>query len=69
MRMPLVCVLMLSVSAADAADPPRDPSAVLNALADQIYVVGETSGKVADMVAAEDKGCRSSSPIYRRWFD
>jgi hypothetical protein len=55
MRMPLVCVLMLSVSATDAADLPRDPLAVLNSLADQIYVVGETSGKAADMVAAEEK--------------
>jgi hypothetical protein len=55
MRMPLVCVLMLSVSATDAADLPRDPLTVLNSLADQIYVVGETSGKAADMVAAEEK--------------
>jgi hypothetical protein len=55
MRMPLVCVLMLSVGATDAADLPRDPLAVINSLADQIYVVGETSGKAADMVAAEEK--------------
>ena len=55
MRMPLVCVLMQSMSATDAADLPRDPLAVLNSLADQIYVVGETSGKAADMVAAEEK--------------
>jgi hypothetical protein len=55
MRTSLVCVLMLSVSAADAADLPRDPLAVLNSLADKIYVVGETSGKAADMVAAEEK--------------
>jgi hypothetical protein len=54
-RMPLLCVLMLSVSAANAADLPRDPLTVLNSLADQIYVVGETSGKVAEMVAAEEK--------------
>jgi len=46
---------MLSVSATDAADLPRDPLAVLNSLVDQIYVVGETSGKAADMVAAEEK--------------
>src|ERR1700681_5060917 len=39
MRMPLVCVLMLGVSAANATDPPRDPLAVLNSLADRIYVV------------------------------
>ncbi len=55
MRMPFVCVLMLSVGAADAGDLPRDPLAVLNSLADQIYVVGETSGKAADMVTAEEK--------------
>lgn len=55
MRMTLACVLMLSVSAAIAADPPRDPMAVLNSLADRIYVLGETSGKAADMVAAEEK--------------
>ena len=55
MRMTLACVLMLSVSAADAADPPRDPMTVLNSLADRIYVLGETSGKAADMVAAEEK--------------
>jgi hypothetical protein len=55
MRMPLLCVLILSVSAANAADLPRDPLTVLNSLADQIYVVGETSGKVAEMVAAEEK--------------
>jgi hypothetical protein len=30
-----------------------DPLAVLNALADRIYVIGETSGKVAEMIAAE----------------
>jgi hypothetical protein len=54
MRMPLVCLLMLTVSATDAADLPRDPLAVLNSLADQIYVVGETSGKAADMVVRTD---------------
>jgi hypothetical protein len=53
--MTLACVLMLSVSAADAADPPREPMTVLNSLADRIYVLGETSGKAADMVAAEEK--------------
>jgi hypothetical protein len=46
---------MLGVSAADAADSPRDPLAVLNSLADRIYVLGETTGKAADMVAAEEK--------------
>ena len=55
MRMAVACVLMLSVSAADAADSPRDPMAVLNALADRIYVLGETTGNAADMVGAEEK--------------
>lgn len=40
---------------ANAADSQRDPMAVLNSLADRIYVLGETTGKVADMVAAEAK--------------
>jgi len=39
--------------AATAADAQRDPTAVLNSLADRIYVAGETTGKVDDMVAAE----------------
>ena len=55
MRIPMLCVLMLGVSVTDAADSPREPMVVLNALADQIYVAGETSGKAADMVAAEEK--------------
>lgn len=36
-----------------AADKPRTPSAVLAALSDRIYVLGETSGKPEDMIAAE----------------
>jgi hypothetical protein len=39
--------------AATAADAQRDPTAVLNSLADRLYVLGETTGKVDDMVAAE----------------
>ncbi|CAB3742630.1 hypothetical protein [Paraburkholderia rhynchosiae] len=39
--------------AATAADARRDPTAVLSSLADRIYVLGETTGKVDDMVAAE----------------
>jgi hypothetical protein len=31
----------------------RDPLAVLNTLADRIYVIGETSGKGTEMIAAE----------------
>jgi hypothetical protein len=39
--------------AAHAAESPREPKAVLNALADRIYVLGETSGNPADMISAE----------------
>jgi len=39
----------------NAADRQRDPTAVLNSLADRIYAVGETSGNVSDMIAAEEK--------------
>jgi hypothetical protein len=42
------------VSPAASADPPREPLAVLNFLADRIYAAGETSGNAADMVAAEE---------------
>jgi len=55
MRIPLVGVLMLVATATSAADPPRAPRAVLNSLADQIYVAGETSGKAEVMVAAEEE--------------
>jgi len=48
-------IALLGVSAACAADAPRDPMAVISALADRIYVVGETSGKVAEMIAAEQQ--------------
>jgi hypothetical protein len=39
----------------NGAEALRNPDAVISALADSIYVVGETSGKVADMIAAEQK--------------
>jgi hypothetical protein len=55
MRIPLFCVLILVVSPAAATDTPRDPLAVLNSLADRVYSVGETSGKAADMIAAEEE--------------
>lgn len=48
----LLVATMISC-AATAADVRRDPTAVLNSLADRIYVLGETTGKVDDMVAAE----------------
>lgn len=48
-------VPVIFTCAATAADAQRDPTAVLNSLADRIYVLGETSGKVADMIAAEAK--------------
>lgn len=35
------------------AESRRDPMAILSALADRIYTVGETSGSAADMIAAE----------------
>src|SRR5580704_15746816 len=57
-NIPLGYSAMLLVSlyvscAVHAADSPRDPMTVLNTLADRLYVLGETSGKVQDMVAAE----------------
>jgi hypothetical protein len=55
MRLTLASALLLSVSAATAADAPRDPMAVLNSLADRIYVLGETTGDAAAMLAAEEK--------------
>ena len=42
--------------ATNAADLKRNPMVVINALADRIYVLGETSGKVEEMAAAEEKG-------------
>jgi hypothetical protein len=48
--MPLLCT-----SSASAAEVPRDPLAVINALADRIYVAGETSGQAAEMIAAEER--------------
>jgi len=48
-------VSVLLTCTADAADVQRDPTVVLNSLADRIYVLGETTGKVADMIAAEKK--------------
>lgn len=46
---------ILFTCAANAADAQRDPTAVLNWLTNRIYVLGETSGKVADMITAEEK--------------
>ncbi|MFT0170766.1 hypothetical protein ACLKMY_17420 [Paraburkholderia mimosarum] len=51
----VLLVSTLISCAATAADAQRDPAAVLNSLADRIYVLGETSGKVDDMIAAEAK--------------
>ena len=44
--------IMISCTAT-AAGAQRDPTAVLNSLADRLYVLGETNGEVDDMVAAE----------------
>ena len=46
-------LLLLSMGTAGAENAPRDPVAVLDALADRLYVVGETSGDVKKMIAAE----------------
>lgn len=46
--------LLISFNAG-AADIPREPMTVLNALADRMYALGETSGKASDMIAAEEK--------------
>jgi hypothetical protein len=48
-------VPILFTCGATAADSQREPMAVLNSLADRIYVLGETSGNVEDMIAAEAK--------------
>ncbi len=55
-----VYILVLSVlvtfsCTSNAAELPRDPLAVIGALANSIYVLGEMSGKVEEMVAAEEK--------------
>jgi hypothetical protein len=49
----LLFTTMASASLAQAADAPRAPLAVLDALADRIYVLGETTGSAPDMIAAE----------------
>lgn len=49
-------VLLTSIlfsCAANAADTRRDPAVILNSLADRMYVLGETGGKVTDMIEAE----------------
>lgn len=46
---------LLMSGAVSAAEGPRDPATVLNRLPDQIYVIGETSGNVGAMIAAEAK--------------
>jgi hypothetical protein len=46
-------VLLLFSCVANAEDAQREPMAALKSLADRIYVLGETTGNGADMVAAE----------------
>jgi hypothetical protein len=46
-------VSLISTCSAFAADTQPAPSAVLASLSDRIYVVGETTGNVTDMIAAE----------------
>ncbi|WP_233809064.1 hypothetical protein [Paraburkholderia sp. HP33-1] len=48
-------VPILFTCGTSAADSQRDPIAVLNSLVDRIYVLGETSGNVDDMITAEAK--------------
>lgn len=55
MRVLMPLVSSLFMCGANASDTPHEPMAVLNALADRIYVLGETSGNASDMVAAEVK--------------
>lgn len=55
LKLSLVLMQVAVSGAALAADAPREPMAVLSALADRIYSLGETTGKVEDMVAAEAK--------------
>lgn len=50
-----VLIPLLCTYSASAADAPRDPMAIINALADRIYVAGETSGQAVEMIAAEEK--------------
>lgn len=50
----LVTLAVLALPSAAAADSAvRAPSAVVAALADRIYAIGETTGSAADMIAAE----------------
>lgn len=53
---PLLAAAMIAsalASPSQAADDQRSPSAVIAGLAERIYVLGETTGNVADMIAAE----------------
>lgn len=54
-RTSALLMVMFFSCAANAADAQRDPMAVLNSLADKIYVLGESGGKVVEMIAAEVK--------------
>lgn len=46
---------LISICSANAEDLPGRPDVVIKALVDRIYVMGETSGGVEDMMAAEAK--------------
>lgn len=54
-RSRLLLSLLLVTSIAQAADTQRNPTVVMSALADRIYVLGETGGDAAAMAAAEAK--------------
>lgn len=47
--------LVFTIHTAHAADAERDPLTVINSLADRIYALGETTGDVTEMIAAEVK--------------
>jgi len=53
-----IATLLVSIllpCSANATDAQRDPMTVLNSLANRIYVLGETTGNLEDMIAAEVK--------------
>jgi len=54
-------VALLISGFAGAADSPREPSVVLNGLPDRIYVIGETSANLAEMIEAEAKAAEEIS--------
>lgn len=60
-RTVVALVAILFACDANAVDVQREPMTVLKSLADRIYVLGETTGKVADMVTAEERAAEEVS--------